>query len=197
MSAKRLILASSSAIRARILREAGVAFEARSPGVDENAIKKRLIGSNPVDLAQTLADAKAAAIAEPDAFVLGSDQILEFEGRAHDKPATRAEAADRLAMLGGKTHTLINAVSIARNGKIAFRHVERPSLRMRPLSHEEIERYLDKAGPGVLSSVGAYQVESLGAHLIERIDGDYFSVLGLSLFPVLGFLRAQGVPSFP
>lgn len=187
----RLILASGSAIRAKILREAGVPFEVRKPNVDEAAIKTRMRGADLERVAQALADAKALAIDAPDVFVLGSDQILEHRGDLYDKPASRAEAAERLLALQGEEHSLINAVAIARNGAIVFRHLARPRLVMRALSAREIDAYLARAGDQVLSSVGAYQVEAIGAQLFERIDGDYFSVLGLSLFPVLGFLREQ------
>jgi septum formation protein len=193
---RRLILASGSAIRAKILKDAGVAFEARKPDVDEAALKRALSGRDLEAIAQALADAKALAVAAPGAFIIGSDQILEHRGKAYDKPATLAEAADRLFALSGETHTLINAVSVAKDGAIVFRALQRPRLIMRTLSRAEILRYLERAGPDILSSVGAYQVESLGAQLFERIEGDYFSVLGLSLFPLLAFLRAQGFEFF-
>ena len=192
----RLILASGSAIRAKILRDAGVAFEARKPDVDEAAIKRRMRGENLETIAQSLADAKALAIAAPGAFVLGSDQILEYRGKAYDKPGSRGEAAERLLALQGDEHTLINAVSIARDGAVVFRHLSRPRLVMRALTADEIDAYLKRAGDDVLSSVGAYQVEALGGQLFERIEGDYFSVLGLSLFPVLAFLRERGFDFF-
>ncbi len=197
MSGRRLILASGSAIRAKILKDAGVSFSVRRPGVDEGALKRRLEGRPPAAIAQALADAKALAVSDPGTFILGSDQVLEFRGRIHDKPASREEALERLALLQGASHSLINAVAIVRDGDVVFRHVEQPRLHMRPMSRGEIDRYLARAGPEVLSSVGAYQVEGLGAHLFERIEGDYFSVLGLSLFPVLAFLRAQGFEFFP
>lgn len=192
----QLILASGSAIRARILRDAGVSFEVRKPDVDERAVKKRMEGEPLEEVAQALADAKALAVTAPGVFVLGSDQILEHRGRPYDKPRSREEAAMRLVALQGEAHTLINAVAIARDGAVLFRCLQRPTLHMRAMSRAEIDRYLERAGDEVLTSVGAYQVEALGAHLFKRIEGDYFSVLGLSLFPVLGFLRAQGFEFF-
>lgn len=196
MTAPPLILASASAIRAEILKNAGVEFAAARPGVDEAAIKRRMAGAGLADIAEALAEAKALAITAPGALVIGADQILECGGRAFDKPETREEAARRLAALQGRAHTLVNAVVVARDGAIVFRRRERPRLVMRALSEAEIAAYLDRAGPAVLASVGAYQVEGLGAQLFERIEGDHFAVLGLSLLPLLGFLREAGVRAF-
>ena len=192
-----LILASGSAIRASILTNAGVDFDVVKPGVDEDVIKKSSAeeGLSLKKTALALADAKALAVAaDAGVYVLGSDQILEFQGRAFDKPKNLDEARDRLADMQADSHTLINAVSIAHEGRIVFRHLERPRLYLRAMSKPEIDQYIEEAGPAILSSVGAYQVEKLGARLFERIEGDYFSVLGLSLFPTLAFLRkADGV----
>lgn len=193
----RLILASGSAIRARILEGAGVPFDIVRPEVDEDAIRKKALGEGRTlrETAQLLADAKALAVnAAPP--VIGSDQILAFEGRGFDKPRTMEEARERLKLLQGRRHTLINAVSIARGGRIVFRHVEEPALHMRAMTDEEIAAYLDAAGDEILSSVGAYQVEALGSRLFDRIDGDYFAVLGLSLYPLLGYLRREGLLAF-
>ena len=197
--AVRLVLASGSAIRAAILTAAGVSFEAVSPGVDETSIKEASVreGLSLEDTARRLADAKALAVAAPaEAFVLGSDQILECEGEGFDKPASLDEARARLVRLQGRVHSLLNAVSIAREGRIVFRNFERPRLFMRSMEDAEIDAYIKAAGPDILYSVGAYQVEGLGARLFERIEGDYFAVLGLSLFPVLGFLRQEKLIDF-
>jgi septum formation protein len=195
---ERLILASGSAIRARILSAAQVPFEAVKPGVDEDRIKQdaRRAGQTLSQTATRLADAKALAVMAPGAHVIGSDQILAFEGVGFDKPRSMTEAAERLFLLQGKAHTLINAISIARNGEIVFRHLDEPTLFMRAMSEREIADYLDAAGDEVLASVGAYQVEALGSRLFDRIDGDYFAVLGLSLMPVLGYLRREGLLAF-
>lgn len=195
---ERLILASGSAIRARILSAAQVPFEAVKPGVDEDRIKEdaRRAGQTLSQTATRLADAKALAVTAPGAHVIGSDQILAFEGEGFDKPRSMIEAAERLFLLQGKAHTLINAISIARNGEIVFRHLDEPRLFMRAMSEREIADYLDAAGDEVLASVGAYQVEALGSRLFDRIDGDYFAVLGLSLMPVLGYLRREGLLAF-
>ena len=194
-----LILASGSAIRASILTNAGVDFDVVKPGVDEDVIKKSSakVGLSLEKTALALADAKALAVAaDAGVYVLGSDQILEFQGRAFDKPKDLVEARDRLADMQADSHTLINAVSIAHEGRIVFRHLERPRLYLRAMSKAEIDQYIEEAGPAILSSVGAYQVEKLGARLFERIEGDYFSVLGLSLFPTLAFLRKADVVAY-
>jgi septum formation protein len=198
MTAPRLILASGSAIRAQILRSAGLAFVMKKPDVDEAAIKQRMVeeGAGLEDIAMALAEAKALAVAASGALVIGSDQILEHRGAPFDKPVSLAEAKARLLELQGDEHSLINAVAVAEDGRIVFRHLDRPRLFMRPLGPEEIDRYLDAAGDEVLASVGAYQIESLGARLFERIEGDHFAVLGLALFPLLDFLRSRGIGGF-
>lgn len=196
---RRLILASRSAIRAQILTAAGVDFTIAQPAVDEAAIKKKALraGRTLRETAQMLADAKSCAIdAEQDAYVLGADQVLAFEGRGYDKPTSIEDAKTRLAMLQGRPHTLINAVSIARAGNVVFRHLDEPALHMREMSAAEIDAYLLATGNDILSSVGAYQVEALGSRLFERIEGDYFAVLGLALHPVLGYLRREKVLAF-
>lgn len=195
----RLVLASGSAIRARILDAAGVDFDIAAPDVDEGAIKRAALdeGLSLRATAQRLADAKALAIAaDVGAIILGCDQMMAFEGRGLDKPRSIAEARARLALLQGRRHSLINAVSIARGGAVVFRHIEEPMLFMRTMTADEIDAYLDACSEDILASVGAYQVEALGTRLFERIEGDYFAVLGLSLFPVLGYLRREGMLAF-
>lgn len=193
----RLTLASASAIRAAILEGAKIAFDIVRPDVDEDAIKKTAQGEGLSlrETAQRLADAKALAVKAPGP-VLGSDQILAFEGRGFDKPATLDDARARLRLLQGRPHRLINAVAIARGGRIVFRHLDEPQLSMRAMTDAEIDAYLDAAGEEILSSVGAYRIEGLGSRLFDKIDGDYFAVLGLSLYPVLGYLRREGLLAF-
>ncbi len=198
-AAPQIILASGSAIRANILRGAGVSFEITKPNVDEAVIKTEAVGAGRTleQMAMMLAEAKALDVAKTtDAIVIGADQILEFEGRAYDKPQDMGEARTRLAEMAGATHTLINAVAIARQGRIIWRNLERPKLCLRDLTETEIIAYLAAAGPEILTSVGAYQIEGIGARLFETIDGDYFSVLGLCLFPVLDCLRREGALAF-
>ena len=204
MSIPRIILASGSAIRRQILTGAGIPFEVMKPDVDEDVIKREgnAEGLDLETLAMRLADAKCLDIAakvahmDAEAIVIGSDQIMEFEGRAYDKPATMSDAKARLMETRGAPHTLINAIAIARGGDIIWRNLDRPKLIMRALSEREIDDYLEEAGPEILHSVGAYMVEKLGSRLFERIEGDHFAVLGLSLFPLLGLLRREGALAF-
>jgi len=197
-AAPKIILASGSAIRADILCAAGVVFDIVRPAVDEDTIKieARAKGLGLRAMAQGLAEAKALSVDAPGAVVIGADQIMTADGEGFDKPKTMEEAAARLSALQGKSHSLINAIAVARDGEIVFRNIDEPVLHLRSLTSGEIRRYLEEAGEGVLASVGAYQVEALGARLFERIEGDYFAVLGLSLYPLLGYLRAQGALDF-
>ena len=198
MTGPRILLASGSAIRASLLRGAGVVFDIVRPEVDEDALKQaaRKEGLDLEMTAMRLAEEKCLAVAGQDAFVIGADQILEFEGRAYDKPKNMGEARARLLDMAGAPHTLINAVAVARHGEIVWRNLDRPTLRLRALTADEVDAYLDAAGPEVLKSVGAYQIEQLGSRLFERIEGDHFAVLGLSLLPLLAFLRREGVMEF-
>ncbi len=196
MTAARLILASASPIRAKILRQAGLAFTVQKTGVDEAAIKTRLAGQTTDRIAMALAEEKALAIKDAKALVIGADQILEYRRRPYDKPRSRLEARQRLMTLQGKRHVLVNAMAVTKAGRVVFRNLERPALYFREMSEREIDGYLDAAGEQTLDSVGAYQIEGLGATLVERIRGDYFAVLGLSLFPLLAFLRSEGLEAY-
>ncbi|GJL90637.1 Maf family protein [Hyphococcus sp.] len=199
MSRPRIILASGSAIRRDILASAGVPFEVMKPDVDEDLIKHegKRDGLDLETLAMRLAEAKCLQIAaRTDAIVIGSDQIMEFEGRSYDKPASMAEAKARLMEIQGAPHTLINAIAVARGGKFIWRNLDRPTLVMRALCEQEVDDYLAAAGPEILHSVGAYMVEKLGSRLFESIVGDHFAVLGLSLFPLFDLLRREGALDF-
>jgi septum formation protein len=190
-----IILASASAVRARLLDGAGVPFRVVSAGVDETAAKSDLLaaGAGPREIAAHLADAKAQAVAaEPQDVVIGADQTLDLDGELIDKVSNVAEARERLRRLSGKSHILHSAVAIARGGEVIWRTVSSPVMTLRPLSSPFVDRYLDRAGDGLLSSVGCYELEGLGAQLFERIDGDYFAVLGLPLIELLSALRAFG-----
>jgi len=191
-----LILASGSASRRRMLEAAGLDFEVDKPRVDEEAVKAslRAEGLKPRDQADALAEVKALSISNRrSGFVLGADQMLAVEDDVLDKPASRAEARSHLQRLRGRTHMLISAAVVARDGAVIWRHIETPRLKMRAFSDDFLDSYLDQAGETVLSSVGAYQLEGLGAQLFDRVDGDYFAVLGLPLLPLLGFLREHGI----
>jgi septum formation protein len=189
-----LTLASGSAARRRLLEAAGVTFEVEVPRVDEEAAKAslRAEGVKPRDQALALSELKALSVSHGrDGLVIGADQMLALEGEVFDKPKTAAEGREHLMRLRGHTHELITAVVIARGGAIVWRHVDTPRLTMRVFSDVFLDAYLSRAGDKVLTSVGAYQLEGLGAQLFERVEGDYFSVLGLPLLPLLAFLREQ------
>lgn len=196
MNKPNLILASGSRIRARLLSAAGIVFEARASDVNERAIKQRALdaGCDLERIALDLAEAKARAVrAAADDFVIGADQILEFENAPFDKPSSMDEARERLLHMAGQTHSLINATVIVRDGALVYSHLARPRLRLRPLTTREIDQYIAEAGPEILSSVGAYQVEALGQRLFDGIEGEYTAVLGLSMPPLLAFLRSAGL----
>lgn len=195
----RLVLASASPARAKLLREAGVVFEQRSAELDEASARAALEieadMTQPGDIAEILAIAKAAQISEsePGALVIGADQVLALEGRMFAKPADFDAARDQLLELSGKTHTLHTAVCLCRDGHQVWSKVDTAALRMRKLAPTFIGRYLSMAGPEVLGCVGAYQLEGPGAQLFETVDGDYFTVLGLPLLPLLARLREMEV----
>jgi septum formation protein len=187
----RLVLASTSPTRAKLLRDAGLAFDTARPDVDEAAVQHRM--SDAAAIARELAAQKALAVSRQTryALVIGADQTLECDG-LFTKPSSRVAAAAQLARLAGRNHRLHAAVAVARNGAITWQHLATVTMTMRPLGGDEIGRYLDRAGDAALGSVGAYQVEGLGIQLFERIDGDWFSILGLPLLPLLAYLRTEG-----
>jgi len=194
---KTLILASASNVRARLLREAGVQFGVRPPDLDEDEEKSTLRqqGVPHKDFAAALAEAKALNVsaAIPQALVLGCDQTLLCADRLFDKPRDTAEARENLAFLRGKTHQLICGAVLAENGKPVWRHVERADLTMRAFSDVFLDAYIKNEGSLILSSVGCYQLEGRGAQLFETVKGDYFTVLGLPLIPLLAVLRERGL----
>lgn len=197
MPAPELILASGSAVRARLLANAGVRFRTETSGVDENAVKAAAGDGVPAaEIALQLAAAKARAVSEKrgGALIIGADQMLECEGKLFDKPADMAEAAANLRQFSGRAHRLITACCLMRDGGTVWESVETARLTMRDLSDEDIEAYLSRAGEDVLGSVGCYRLEELGVRLFSEIDGDFFVILGLPLLPLLARLREQGVP---
>jgi septum formation protein len=195
--APKIVLASASAIRRALLTNAGIPCVADPGAVDEDEIKQAMKkdGAPPAAVAETLAELKAMRVAprHGNAFVFGADQMLECNGVWFDKPVDRDHAAAHLTALAGRTHRLISSAVCVRNGARIWHHTATASLTMRPLSPAFIESYLDAAGTAVLNSVGAYQLEGLGAQLFSRIEGDYFTVLGLPLLPILAFLRSNNV----
>lgn len=189
-----IILASGSAIRRRILEAAGLSFEVDVAQVDEEITKARLRaeGQTPRDQAIALAQLKALAVSRRrSGLVIGADQMLALDGGTLDKPKDMEEARSHLLRLRGRMHELICAAAVARDGVIVWRCIETPRLEMRDFSDDFLTTYLERGGGELLSSVGAYQLEALGAQLFERVEGDYFSVLGLPLLPLMGFLRSQ------
>jgi nucleoside triphosphate pyrophosphatase len=188
-----LVLASQSRARQTLLANAGIAFEAVPADIDERAVQQASGLIAPGDIAALLAHKKALAVSlhQPGRFVVGADQTLARGIRLFSKPAGRAEAAEQLRALAGRSHELHSAVAVARDGKIMFEAVSTAAMTMRPLGEAEIDVYLDTAGEAVTSSVGAYQLEGLGVHLFEHIAGDHFTILGLPLLPLLAYLRSQ------
>ncbi len=191
-----LILASQSATRAEILTGAGLDFTQVDSGVDEAPIKKTLAqaGDSPAKMAETLAAAKARSVSltHPEALVIGADQVLVCQGHAFDKPVDLMEARAHLAALRGRVHVLETAVAVFQNGSCLWHFESAPQLEMRKFSDEFLTRYLERVGDKALWSVGAYQIEGPGITLFERIEGDYFSILGLPILPLLDFLRRHG-----
>jgi septum formation protein len=189
----RLILASQSRARQTLLANAGIGFEAVPADVDERAVEQASGLSAPGDIASLLARHKAASVSAglPGRFVVGADQTLARGQQLFSKPAGRSEAAKQLRALAGGSHELHCAVTVARDGAILFEAAAMARMTMRQLGEADIDAYLDQAGEAVTTSVGAYQLEGLGVHLFERIEGDYFTILGLPLLPLLAFLRSQ------
>jgi septum formation protein len=188
-----LILASQSRTRQELLANAGISFEAIPAEIDERAIQQGAGLTAPGDIAALLAREKAlwVSMRQPGKIVIGADQTLALGRRLFSKPTGRAQAAEQLRVLTGREHELHSAVAVARDGKILFEGASVARMTMRRLAEAEIEAYLDEAGEAVTSSVGAYQLEGLGIHLFEQIEGDHFTILGLPLLQLLGFLRSQ------
>lgn len=192
----RLILASASTIRRDLLARAGVVVEPIAARIDEEQVRAALQaeGAKPRDVADTLAEMKARKLAERhmDAVVIGCDQVLEFEGEVWGKAETPDAARAQLRRLRAKDHRLISAVVLYENAKPVWRHVGEVRLTMRPFSDEYLDDYLARNWDDVRHCVGSYQLEGEGARLFARVDGDYFTVLGLPLLPLLNYLGQRG-----
>ncbi len=194
---KDLILASSSLTRKSMLTGAGLKFSAKAASIDEISIKEsaHAQGLSSLDTATLLAEMKAKKISlnRADAFVLGSDQLLDCGGCWFSKPKTRNQAFENLKILSGKSHRLFTAAVICENGQRLWQHTESPVITLRSLADGEIDSYLDMLGEAAFFSPGSYMIEGLGAQIISRIDGCSYSVLGLPLLQILAFLRDHGL----
>ncbi|SLN43012.1 Maf family protein [Ruegeria meonggei] len=192
-----IILASGSAIRAELLRQAGVPFSVQTARVDEDGAKRALLaeGASPRDIADTLAEMKARKVSDKTqgAMVLGCDQVLDFDGQLLSKPHTLEEALAQLKAMRGKRHTLLSAAVIYQDGEPVWRHLGQVRLRMRMSSDAYLRDYIDRNWDSIQHAVGAYKLEEEGARLFATIDGDYFNVLGIPLLEVLNFLAVKGV----
>ncbi|WP_375606096.1 MULTISPECIES: Maf family nucleotide pyrophosphatase [unclassified Bartonella] len=195
MDADTLILASLSFYRAQLLKKAGLNFLIEGASFDEREVEKTTKEKTPKELSCFLASAKAKNVSDrfPDAFVIGCDQVLDLEGKVFHKARNIKEAHQRLCELSGKTHSLHSAVALFKNGQKIWVEAFSAHMSVRLLSLEFIERYLARVGKDVLNSVGVYQIEGEGIHLFEKIEGDFFTIVGLPLLPLLIKLRHLGI----
>ncbi len=191
-----LVLASSSPFRRMLMDNAGLSFDAQAADIDERAIESVLAQShaNPEQVASELARAKAldVSLRIPDAIVIGSDQTMSLGNRVYHKPKNREEAKNHILSLSGKTHRLNSAIALAQNGELLWDHISHADLTVRPLTDEFVEGYIGRCGDRLLGSVGAYQLEGEGIQLFSEIQGDYFTILGLPMLPLLAKLRDLG-----
>jgi septum formation protein len=190
-----LTLASKSAARARLLAGAGVVFDVAESGVDEDEVKIRLLGdgASPREIALALAEAKALTVSRGrTGLVIGADQTLDMDGALFDKAASIEEVRRRLQTFRGRAHQLHSGVAVARDGALIWREVQSAHLAMRGFTDAFLETYLARNSRAALSSVGCYQLENEGLQLFERIEGDYFTILGLPMLGLLDLLRREG-----
>lgn len=193
----KIILASTSKVRKKILDESGLEFKVMRPLYDEDREKKNLPKMSPQKLALFLAKQKAISVSIkfPESYVIGSDQVCEFEKREISKSNNSKEAISQLKKFNGKTHFQNNAVVVAFNGKVIFENFSRVELKMRKMSLKEIENYVNLDNPW--GCAGSYKYESFGKHLFEKVYGDYFSILGLAIQPLLSFFYRKKIISLP
>lgn len=189
-----LVLASKSFARRNMLGAAGIPIEIIAAAVDERAIERTLgVDRHPDEIAMLLSWEKASEVSHRAAsrLVIGADQTLALGDQRFSKPANRDEAREQLLHLRGKTHSLHSAVTLVQDGSVLFKVVDTARLTMRPFSDSFLEFYLDAAGAAVTESVGAYQLEKLGIHLFDKVEGDYFTILGMPLMPLLAYFRRE------
>lgn len=191
-----LLLASSSQIRLQLLQGAGLDVSASAARIDEESITASLLAEDakPREIADALAEMKARKLAEknPKALVLGCDQVLAFKGRIYGKPDTPNAALEQVRLFRGETHQLLSAVVLYDEGKPIWRHVAEARLTMRPLSDAYLESYIDRNWNSIRHSVGGYKLEEEGVRLFSAIEGDYFTILGLPLLPLISYLGTRG-----
>ncbi len=192
-----IILASGSSVRAQMLRNAHVEFDVIVPQLDEDTPKQAMLAQNtpPHDIADILADKKALKIGKrnPDAYVIGCDQVLEFNGRLISKPTSQQQALDQLGQMRGQMHNLFSAAVIYQGHQPVWRHIGQARMTMRMVSDEYLTSYVSRNWEDIRHCAGAYMIEAEGLRLFESIDGDYFSVLGMPLLEILNFLALRGV----
>ncbi len=193
----RIVLASGSQIRRELLRNAGLDVEVKPVKVDEAMIRGAMVaeGASPRDIADALAEQKArrGGQRDPDALVLGCDQVLAFDGQVFSKPKDRAELRAQLDRLNGNRHQLLSAAVLWQDGRAVWRHVGIVRLTMRECSDAFLDDYIDRNWSSICTSVGGYKLEEEGVRLFQRIEGDYFHVLGLPLLELLGYLTIRGI----
>lgn len=194
---EKIVLASGSQVRADLMRGAGLTFDVKPADIDERAVEAALSADDmpPEDVATLLAESKAEQVSDldPGALIVGADQVLALGDERFNKPSDMDAARRQLLALSGKTHTLHSAVVCVKGGETLWRHVSTAHLTMRAFDGVCVGRYLASVGEDALKSVGCCQLEGLGIQLFERIDGDYFTILGMPMLPLLSFLREQGL----
>ena len=192
-----ILLASGSDIRAKLLTQAGLDFEVEVARVDEDSIKAAMLAAQarPREIADCLAEAKARRVSQkfPDPLVIGCDQVLDFEGTLLSKPVSEQDAKDQLASLSGKRHELLSAAVVYQAGEPVWRFIGTVKLTMRPLSEAFIQSYVARNWQSIRHSVGGYKLEEEGVRLFQRVEGDFFHVLGMPLLELLSFLSIRGV----
>ena len=194
LASDSLLLASRSAARRTLLEAAGIPVELHAADIDERALEADVGSVAPAEIAGLLARAKASVIAglRPGRLVLGADQILSLGAERFAKPADRAAARTQLRALSGRTHQLQSAITFMQDATVLFEYVGVARLTVRSLSDRFLDQYLETVGSAATTSVGAYQIEGPGVQLFERVEGDYFTILGLPLLAALDFLRRRG-----
>jgi septum formation protein len=193
---KTVVLASSSETRRKVLEQAGVVIEVVAPRLDEEEIKLAMLAekANPGEIAEVLAEQKARSVSRqcPQGLVIGADQILEMDGQIFSKPTDVAAARESLVRLRGNEHSLLSCVCVLQGGERLWHKLDSAKLTMRNFSDSFLETYLQSIGEQACASPGSYRLEDQGSQLFSRVSGDYFTILGLPLFPLLDFLRVRG-----